>query len=114
MRVSDLPNPRCAGMDPDVFYPDFRLEQAETIHAKTICAGCPDQTACLVYAMAAGGEPEHGVFGGTSARFRRRFAAAGPKEAWRLLSANRRVLRGFAEADVPWSGRVTPVVPVAG
>ena len=40
--------------------------------ARRICVGCPVQTPCLEYALANG--IDHGVWGGTSERERRRIA----------------------------------------
>jgi hypothetical protein len=40
-----------------------------TVQAKSICRRCPEETACLAYALA--GRVEHGVWGGTTPKQRK-------------------------------------------
>lgn len=63
-RIDVTPDP-----DPDPWFGDRRQVDA----AKRICATCPVQEPCLAYALA--NRIEHGVWGGTSARERRRMRA---------------------------------------
>lgn len=56
----------CAGVDPDLFFPD---RGASTREAKEVCQGCVVRDACLEYALAAG--EKWGIWGGTSERERR-------------------------------------------
>ena len=57
----------CVGLDPDVFYPPSDEEAGE---AKAICASCPVREPCLEYAL--GNREAEGIWGGTTARERRR------------------------------------------
>ena len=59
----------CKGMDPNIFYPENHDMRAVG-DAKMVCAFCPVREACLQCAIDAG-EP-HGIWGGVSARTRRR------------------------------------------
>ncbi len=66
---------RCRGADPDLFYPeddeDETSEESERIQAaKMICALCPVREACLEHAIAV--REKHGIWGGLTARERRR------------------------------------------
>lgn len=58
---------RCAGMDPELFFPE-RGESTE--EARAACRVCPVRRECLDYAMAA--QERFGVWGGLSERERRR------------------------------------------
>ncbi len=58
---------RCRGVDPVVFHP---VNEDDSDEAKSICALCPVQEACLEYAIAA--REKDGVWGGLTARERRR------------------------------------------
>ncbi|HUY64288.1 MAG TPA: WhiB family transcriptional regulator [Acidimicrobiales bacterium] len=58
---------RCRDMDPAVFFPNDGIGVQE---ARRICAECPVQAACLEYAL--DNRVDHGVWGGTSERERRR------------------------------------------
>lgn len=64
----------CRGVDPAVFYvvdPETdEIDVEAEAAAKAICAGCPVREACLEHAIAVR-EP-HGVWGGVTARERRR------------------------------------------
>ena len=57
----------CVGLDPDVFYPHTDDEADE---AKAICAQCPVRETCLEVALDT--REAEGVWGGTTARERRR------------------------------------------
>ncbi len=57
----------CRGLDPVIFYP---VQEEEADAAKAICATCPVQEACLEYALA--NRERDGVWGGTTAKERRR------------------------------------------
>jgi WhiB family redox-sensing transcriptional regulator len=57
----------CAGVDPDLFFPE---RGGDSRSAKAICATCPVQPECLEYALANG--ELFGCWGGTSERERRR------------------------------------------
>lgn len=58
---------RCKGSDPNVFFPP---DEDDAEEAKAICALCPVREACLEYALVA--REKLGVWGGTTARERRR------------------------------------------
>lgn len=60
----------CAQTDPALFFPDAG-SQART--AKQVCHGCPVRRDCLRHALT--NREEHGVWGGTSERERRRLHA---------------------------------------
>jgi WhiB family redox-sensing transcriptional regulator len=57
----------CRGLDPDIFYP---LADEEAGEAKAVCAQCPVQKACLEFALDT--REAEGIWGGTTARERRR------------------------------------------
>lgn len=57
----------CKDSAPEVFFPS---DGAGVVVAQRICRGCPVQQTCLEYALANG--IDHGVWGGTSERQRRR------------------------------------------
>jgi WhiB family redox-sensing transcriptional regulator len=51
----------CKGMDPDLFYPE-RGQNADSVQARRVCAGCPVRAECGTWAIENG---EHdGVWGG--------------------------------------------------
>jgi WhiB family transcriptional regulator, redox-sensing transcriptional regulator len=58
---------RCRGVDPEIFHPN---EDDDGLAAKAICAQCPVREACLEYALAS--REKEGVWGGLTARERRR------------------------------------------
>ena len=61
----------CAGVDPDLFFPE---RGAPTEPAKAYCRICPVRDACLEHALAV---PERvGIWGGLSERERRRIRRA--------------------------------------
>lgn len=57
----------CAGVDPDLFFPE---RGASTREAKSVCRGCEVRIDCLEYALAHG--EKFGIWGGMSERERRR------------------------------------------
>lgn len=60
-------NGNCAGIDPDLFFPE---RGASTREAKAVCFGCVAREGCLEHALANG--EKFGIWGGTSERERRR------------------------------------------
>jgi WhiB family redox-sensing transcriptional regulator len=60
---------RCRDLAPSTFFPS---DGVGVELARRICAECPVKTACLEYALRNG--IDHGVWGGTSERERRRIA----------------------------------------
>jgi len=58
---------RCREMDPAIFFPNDGVGVQE---AQRICVDCPVRNPCLEYALA--NRVDHGVWGGTSERERRR------------------------------------------
>ena len=57
----------CRGLDPDIFYP---LEDADAGPAKAVCTGCSVRDTCLEFALDT--REGEGIWGGTTARERRR------------------------------------------
>lgn len=57
----------CRGKRTAIFYPTRGQDDSP---AKAICAACPVEADCLAYALAR--REAHGIWGGTSARERRR------------------------------------------
>lgn len=57
----------CLGSDPDSFFPE---RGDRTTEAKAVCAGCVVREACLEYALTH--RIDHGIWGGTVERDRRR------------------------------------------
>ncbi len=62
---------RCAEMSPSTFFPS---DGVGVESARKICAECPVREQCLEYALA--NRIDHGVWGGTSERQRRRILRA--------------------------------------
>jgi len=58
---------RCRDMDPAVFFPSDGIGVQ---NAQRICSECPVKVPCLEYALV--NHVDHGVWGGTSERERRR------------------------------------------
>lgn len=58
---------KCREIDPALFFPN---DGVGVQAAQRICADCPMKTPCLEYALA--NRVDHGVWGGTSERERRR------------------------------------------
>ena len=67
MRSDWFSQAKCRNMDPAVFFPSDGMGVQV---AQRICAECPVRVACLEHALA--DRVEHGVWGGTSERERRR------------------------------------------
>ena len=59
----------CRSVSPSVFFPS---DGVGVEVARQVCRDCPVKTACLEYALA--NHIDHGVWGGTSERERRRIA----------------------------------------
>ena len=62
---------KCRGVDPVEFFPS---DGSGVDRAQRVCGDCPVQVECLEYALAH--RIEHGVWGGTSERERRRILRA--------------------------------------
>ncbi len=61
----------CRGVDPSVFHPDDEEENEFAGEAaKQVCFACPVREVCLEHAIAV--REKHGVWGGLTARERRR------------------------------------------
>jgi WhiB family redox-sensing transcriptional regulator len=58
---------KCRELDPAIFFPNDGIGVQV---AQRICADCPVKTPCLEYALT--NHVDHGVWGGTSERERRR------------------------------------------
>ncbi len=66
----------CQGLDPDIFYPE---SEDNCEHAIAICETCQVRIACLNYALDT--REKQGVWGGASARERRRLLRVGRRSA---------------------------------
>lgn len=73
-RPSWMADAACAGADPAAFFPE---RGEDTGPALALCARCPVVDECRTYALEQPGRTDHGVWGGTSARERRRLRAGG-------------------------------------
>jgi WhiB family redox-sensing transcriptional regulator len=62
---------KCRDLDPTIFFPSDGIGVQV---ASRICAECPMKAPCLEYALA--NRVDHGVWGGTSERERRRILRA--------------------------------------
>jgi WhiB family redox-sensing transcriptional regulator len=62
---------KCRDMDPSVFFPSDGMGVQI---ARRVCAECPMKAPCLEYAL--DNRVDHGVWGGTSERERRRILRA--------------------------------------
>ena len=61
----------CRGVDPGIFHPDDEEENEFSAEpAKAICNACPVREPCLEHAITV--REKHGVWGGLTARERRR------------------------------------------
>lgn len=67
----------CRGMDPELFFPERGGDAATP---KAICRECPVQTPCLEDGL----HEEHGIWGATSAKQRRRLRGELPATEVRL------------------------------
>ena len=63
----------CRGSDPETFYPRSN-DNYDAAPALVICGMCPVRAECLDYALRV--HEDHGIWGGTTARERRRRRAA--------------------------------------
>jgi len=72
----------CAEKSPSMFFPS---DGVGVEVAKKICAECPVRTTCLEYALE--NRIDHGVWGGTSERQRRRIQRARRLESKELIVA---------------------------
>jgi len=57
----------CQGLNPEIFYPD---NEENCQQAKAVCGECKVRIACLTYALDS--REKQGIWGGASARERRR------------------------------------------
>ena len=71
MDMSWMEQGKCRELPPDTFFPS---DGVGVEAARKICKDCPVKSPCLEYAMAH--HIDHGVWGGTSERERRRIARA--------------------------------------
>ncbi len=69
-------NSACQGLDPDIFYPESEDNCDQAI---AICESCLVRIACLNYALET--REKQGVWGGASARERRRLLRVGRRSA---------------------------------
>ena len=69
-------NSACQGLDPDIFYPESEENCDQAI---AICESCHVRIACLNYALET--REKQGVWGGASARERRRLLRVGRRSA---------------------------------
>jgi WhiB family transcriptional regulator, redox-sensing transcriptional regulator len=69
-------NSACQGLDPDIFYPESEDNCDQAI---AICESCHVRIACLNYALET--REKQGVWGGASARERRRLLRVGRRSA---------------------------------
>jgi WhiB family redox-sensing transcriptional regulator len=69
-------NSACQGLDPDIFYPESEDNCDQAI---AICKTCHVRIACLNYALVT--REKQGVWGGASARERRRLLRVGRRSA---------------------------------
>ncbi|MHB8439687.1 MAG: WhiB family transcriptional regulator [Acidimicrobiales bacterium] len=67
MEAQWMEHGKCRDMDPAIFFPSDGLGVQA---AQRVCAECPVKEPCLEYALA--NHVDHGVWGGTSERERRR------------------------------------------
>ena len=96
---------RCRNHPPEVFFPDDG-DGVET--ARRICEACPVNKACLDYALV--NRIDHGVWGGTSERSRRRMLRARTLEertgASKRPNPNRRTVHTGARTEAIQPGQV--------
>ncbi|GAA4846318.1 WhiB family transcriptional regulator [Kitasatospora terrestris] len=86
----DLHGAACAGVNPDLFFPEVEPEDADdpvaaeaaefaSRRAKAICATCPVREACLALALRR--RERYGIFGGLDAAERRALKRSGAASA---------------------------------
>ncbi len=83
MTMTWMAEGRCADRQPSLFFPS---DGVGVEIARRICEDCPVQGPCLEYALA--NRIDHGVWGGTSERQRRR-----------ILKSRRQIVAAGAPAD---------------
>ncbi|WP_158883151.1 WhiB family transcriptional regulator [Amycolatopsis anabasis] len=66
----------CQDEDPELFFPvsDIGPGARQVAEAKAVCARCPVRAQCLNYAL--DNALDHGIFGGTTERERRKLSRA--------------------------------------
>jgi WhiB family redox-sensing transcriptional regulator len=76
-----LPEARCIGKDPDLFFPIGSSEDAlaQVTEAKTVCHGCAVRTDCLEWSLST--FQDAGVWGGLDEEERRVIRRARRREA---------------------------------
>lgn len=64
----------CRTLPTDMFFP-IEHKGVTTLQkeAKAVCATCPVQSECLVWALSSGDTMHHGIYGGLSVKQRRKF-----------------------------------------
>jgi len=60
----------CSGLDTSMFFPSVEDDQVQLAVARQVCATCPVQEACLIYAIES--RQTVGIWGGATTRERRR------------------------------------------
>ena len=76
----------CNGLHPKYWHPESSEDSVGAYEiARPICATCPLQVRCLEYALA--NNIDHGMWGGTTPRERRRIRRNRRKERWRQQRA---------------------------
>lgn len=83
--MSDLdfltdPDRACADLPVEVFFP---AQPGDGAAALRVCRRCPVQQDCLQYAL---DHPQHGIWGGTTAKDRRAMARAAGRSYWLVRS----------------------------
>jgi WhiB family redox-sensing transcriptional regulator len=71
----------CRDENPELFFPvsDVGPGARQVAQAKAVCGSCPVRSECLSYALDNG--LDHGIFGGTAERERRRLSRTHHAEA---------------------------------
>jgi WhiB family redox-sensing transcriptional regulator len=95
VRFPDFPDAACADpdVDPEVFFPKAGGGwDADVAYAVGICRGCPEQLACLTWAIE---HQERGVWGGTSGPDRKSMKAGRPALVCSVCR------RGFSDPGKP-------------
>lgn len=85
----------CLDLDPDLFFDTNTTIESSTL-ARTVCAHCPVRLDCLLYAVQAC--ISDGIFGGTTADFRRRM------RSYFFVSGIRPTIHTIAEAEALFAG----------
>lgn len=69
--IPDLPDAACRGFPLEMFFPAQPIESKD---AKALCKLCPEQTACLQWAL--DHHPQFGIWAGTTEEDRRKMKLA--------------------------------------